>query len=307
LARQVEKSLDSHNKMIKNMVKPSYHSFFPSKSFKPREDTTLISSSHPLRLPAPFGNRQLTLKQKKILGLCFKCGEKKKIQDTCKFKDLHLMEGDAISDSDISLEEENLNTSLTNTVKPNTAIITLCAATHPNNHSTLLFQGSINNLGVIIMVDGGSTHSFINFSILVVLVIPTIMTQPLSVTTASGVRLSTNTVCSQLCFQLQRHTFQSAFHVLHVTRHDMILGMDWFHSHSPVTFDSSAGTLTVQLKGNRVILKIKPLTSSLHLCEHVPAVPKKIHQVHSFFLAHLFSAEADCTSSTSSPLPLPIQ
>jgi hypothetical protein len=87
----------------------------------------------------------------------------------------------------------------------------------------------------------------------------------------------------------------------------MILEMDWLHSHNPVTFDSSAGTLAVQLKGNGVILKIKPLTASLHLCEHVPAVAKKIHQGHSFFLAHLFSAEADSASSTSSPLPLPIQ
>jgi Retroviral aspartyl protease len=70
------------------------------------------------------------------------------------------------------------------------------SATYPNNHNTLLFQGSVNNLDIIAMVDSSSTHSFINLSILVVLDIPTMFAQPLFVTTASGLQLSINKVCS---------------------------------------------------------------------------------------------------------------
>jgi hypothetical protein len=115
--------------MIKNVVKPSYHSSFLSKPFKPRDDTTLVSSPHPIRPPEQSDTRQLTLEQKKTLGLYFKCYENNFSGHKCKFKGLHLMEGDAINDSDISIEEETLGTTLTNTVEPNTAIITLCAVT----------------------------------------------------------------------------------------------------------------------------------------------------------------------------------
>jgi hypothetical protein len=79
----------------------------------------------------------------------------------------------------------------------------LCDAASHSNHNTLLFQGKkIQFLDIIAMVDSGSTHSFIIPFLLDLLTVPTQFAQLLSVTTASGTKMTYDLLCSQLVFQL---------------------------------------------------------------------------------------------------------
>jgi Retroviral aspartyl protease/Ty3 transposon capsid-like protein len=279
LARQVEKSIDSHNKMFKHLPKPSYSSHFQPKTYKSCEDPVPSSSSMPTQPIVQNSTKQLTLDQKKTLGLCFRCGEKIFPGHKCKIKGIHLLESEESAGHDSLLDEE-----LVNDLSPShTATITLCDAASHSNHNTLLFQGKIQLLDIIAMVDSGSTHSFINPFLLDLLTIPTQSGKLLSVTTASGTKMTTDLLCSQLVFQLQGHTFQSDLHVLPVSGHDMILGMDWLHKHSPVHFDSKAKTFTVHLENNCVTLQIKPLTASLTLWNQLTAMTKAVDYGISFF------------------------
>jgi Retroviral aspartyl protease len=214
------------------------------------------------------------------------------------------MEGDDLSANDQGLNEEPIDPNLDTIATLDTAIITLCVVAPPN-HNTLLFQGTIQNLDIIAMIDSGSTYSFIHPSIVNSLELPTSLAKLLSIITASGAKLSTDKVYSQLSFQLQKLTFQDDFHVLPVTSHDMILEMDWLHSHGSVTFDSAASTLTLQLQGINFILQLRPLIVSLYICEQVSNLNKEVHHDHSLFLAHIFYAKA--SSSTTSILPSPVQ
>jgi hypothetical protein len=75
LARQVEKSIDSHNKMFKHLPKPSYSSPFQPKTYKSREDPVPFSSSLPTQPIVQNSTKQLTLDQKITLSLCFRCGD----------------------------------------------------------------------------------------------------------------------------------------------------------------------------------------------------------------------------------------
>jgi Retroviral aspartyl protease/Ty3 transposon capsid-like protein len=263
LARQVEKSIDSHNKMFKHLPKPSYSSPFQPKTYKSREDPVPSSSSLPTQPIVQNLTKQLTLDQKKTLGLCFRRGEKKIPGHKCKIKGIHLLESKESAGHDSLLDEESIN----DLSPSHTATITLCDVASHSNHNTLLFQGKIQFLYIIAMVDSGSTHSFINLFLLDLLTVPIQSAQLLSVTTASGTKMTTDLFCSQLVFQLQGHIFQGDFHVLPVSGHDMILEMEWLHKHSPVHFDSKAKTFTVHLEGNCVKLNIKPLTASLTLLQ----------------------------------------
>jgi hypothetical protein len=191
LTRQLEKSIASHNRMIKNVIKTNTHYSFPSRQFKPREDNTLPSSSFPVQPSDQPDAKQLTLDQNKALGLCYKCGEISFSDHKCKMKGLYLLEGDQISDGDHSLDDDFHALPLTTTEEPNTVLITLCAATGHTNHPTLLFQGKIQSLDIIAMIDSGSTYSFINLDNINYLAIPT-SAHLISVTTASGVQMSTN-------------------------------------------------------------------------------------------------------------------
>jgi hypothetical protein len=147
------------------MTRSSHQPSFSSKPFKPREEPVLQLSSISTRSTDQSIHRQLTLDQKKTLGLCFKCGENFFPGYKCKFKGIHLMEGDELDDNDHSTEDDTLLISTNSTAEPTTALITLCAAISSSNHSTLLFQGKIKNLDILAMVDSNNTHSFINPSI----------------------------------------------------------------------------------------------------------------------------------------------
>jgi Retroviral aspartyl protease len=76
------------------------------------------------------------------------------------------------------------------------------------------------------MVDSDSTHSFINPTIVSTLSLPTVTSFSLTIITASGNKLSTNTLCEQQEFQLSNHKFTGDFRVLQIISHDLLLGMD---------------------------------------------------------------------------------
>jgi hypothetical protein len=110
------------------------------------------------------------------------------------------LEGDDLSEDEQNFEEDQLQSNhLAEAVSP-TAIITLCASDITTNHSTLKFQGKIGSLDIIAMVDSGSTHSFSHPSIVHLLHLPTIHSPLLSITTATGVKLDTNQLCTKLKF-----------------------------------------------------------------------------------------------------------
>jgi RNase H-like domain found in reverse transcriptase/Aspartyl protease len=66
----------------------------------------------------------------------------------------------------------------------------MCTFSSLQKHKTSKFKGKIKHIDIIAMVDSGSTHSFINPSIVHTLSIPTLLSYPITVTTASGAQMS---------------------------------------------------------------------------------------------------------------------
>jgi Retroviral aspartyl protease len=133
-------------------------------------------------------------------------------------------------------------------------------------HRTLKFQGQIGNLAIITMIDSGSSHSFIHPSFVQLLSLSVISSEPLTVITTSGAKLSTTQLCHNLHFQLQGYTFVTDLRIFQVTDHDLILGMDWLNSYSPLTYDGTQGYLSLTLKGKSVFLDTKIVAAEIKLC-----------------------------------------
>jgi Retroviral aspartyl protease len=124
----------------------------------------------------------------------------------------------------------------------------MCASQLQSKHKTLKFQGQIGQLAVMAMIDSGSTHSFINPTIVQILDLPT-TSATLTVITVSGIKLTSSLLCSQLQFTLQNHNFIVDLRVLQVTDHDIILGMDWLNFYSPISYDGYKGEFTIRSNG----------------------------------------------------------
>jgi hypothetical protein len=108
LARQVERSLESHNRMLRPVVKPYFQNSSHFKTIKSREDQSVPVPTALNRSTDPTNPKPLTLDQKKAMGLCFKCGDKFFSGHKCKIKALHLLEGEELSDNDNPSDEEIL-------------------------------------------------------------------------------------------------------------------------------------------------------------------------------------------------------
>jgi hypothetical protein len=99
---------------------------------------------------------------------------------------------------------------------------------------TVKFPGSIQHLSVSMLVDSGSSSSFISASVAAKLsgVIP--LHNYLQVQVAGGGKLSCASVLPQAIWFIGDVPFQSDLRVLPLTAYDIIIGMDWLEAFSPM-------------------------------------------------------------------------
>jgi hypothetical protein len=95
----------------------------------------------------------------------------------------------------------------------------------------------INNQVLSILVDSGSSRTFLNESMVHKLQIVTRPFQPMSVKVAIGQQIQTNKEVPALTWWIQGYTFSTSARILELGANDLILGMDWLEDHSPMQCD----------------------------------------------------------------------
>ena len=103
-----------------------------------------------------------------------------------------------------------------------------------HSHRTIQFQGTIHGKSVVVLVDSGSSSSFLAASVADQL--PHLPRSPVTVSVkiANG-QLLRCTVAIQNCqFNIEGHQFQHDLKILHLDSYDLILGMDWLEQYSPM-------------------------------------------------------------------------
>jgi hypothetical protein len=128
-------------------------------------------------------SKTLTIDQKKTLSLCYRCGDEFFSRHKCKTKGIHVMEEDSLNDIEDHSQDSLLPPTHTELDSDNHAMIWMCASHNSIKHKTLKFQEKIGKLAIIAMVDSGSTHSFINPTIVHALSLPTVIFDNLTVIT----------------------------------------------------------------------------------------------------------------------------
>lgn len=86
---------------------------------------------------------------------------------------------------------------------------------------------SIQSIPAYVLIDSGSTHSFISRTLVAKLrVVPSDTPVPYCITTPSGIGLKTNKQLSNFPIQVPLHTLQSTLIILPIAHFDVILGMN---------------------------------------------------------------------------------
>ncbi|XP_027083512.2 uncharacterized protein [Coffea arabica] len=135
-------------------------------------------------------------------------------------------------------------------------------------HKTLKLKGRIAGVEILILVDSGSTHCFIDERLAETIQLPTIG-NPLTVRVANGEQLESRQLQGAVQWEMQGNQFTHQFNTLKLGSCHMVLGVDWLARYSPIEFDFRQlsmrflqGGQPVELKGEVSKLKLKAIKGS---------------------------------------------
>ncbi|XP_077219125.1 uncharacterized protein LOC143853291 [Tasmannia lanceolata] len=223
---QAEKLNDIH--------RSSFRPIPSTPSPQPPPPTTSTSTRCPIRHLTPA---EMQTRQEK--GLCFNCDEKFSRNHRCK-PQFHLMLADE-TDETIDMAYPNIEPGLVvpedNLLLDTPAEISLNAFQGQPSPRTLRFTGNLHGEHVQILVDGGSTHNFIQERVAAHLKLPSHSHPPFSVTVGSGETLTCKGLCKDVPLKIGTTTFQTDLFILPLHGTDVVLGVQWLIPLGPVTFD----------------------------------------------------------------------
>jgi hypothetical protein len=201
---------------------------------QPRQDKLLMGAPTGDATGAPTLESKLAAVKsyRRAMGLCYRCAGKWSKDHKCPPEILlavaNIWESAELSESPpLSLEDES---------PPEQLFLALSKAAVGSSHSvhTMQFEGSVAGQPILILLDSGSSVSFISKS--VAAKFPGAHRSPVSsnVKVAGGGILTSEGILCQLPWMIGQCTFKSDFRILDLQSFDVIVGMDWLSAFSPM-------------------------------------------------------------------------
>jgi hypothetical protein len=140
------------------------------------------------------------------------------------------------------------------TTKSELMHISIHATTGTASTATFSLLVNIGGYQAVALVDSGSSHTFMDygFAIKSNFTLKPVPTKKIAI--ASGGHLLAQFAVTALIYQVQGHDFTNAFHIIPLQTYDIILGIDWMYTVSPVTLDLPPRLLIVTNKGRQIVL-----------------------------------------------------
>ena len=200
-------------------------------------------------------------------GLCYYCDDKWVIGHKCKTPRIFLMEGlqevGCQNVQDFHLEEvvDAPNSQLelqqleVDRILEGVAEITLYALLGSPSPSTMRVWGRINNQEMVILIDSGSTHNFLDVALWKSLQLPLSTQDCFEVKVANGAVLQTEGVCHVVQLKIQGTLFSVDLNVLPLGGCDVVLGTQWLYSLGQIQWDFKKLTMQFAHHGKSVLLQ----------------------------------------------------
>lgn len=162
------------------------------------------------------------------------------------------------------------------------------------------FRGMIQGHEILILVDSGSTHSFLSFVVASRLSGVQPMAKPVSVKIADGAAVVCDSKLPAIEWSVQGYRFHSNLKVLTLGLYDLILGMNWLEAFSPMKINwcqkwmsITYGSQEVLLHNSHHLMPECSVVQLFHIVEDVssqsePVMPPEVHAVVDQF-KHLFA------------------
>ena len=133
--------------------------------------------------------------------------------------------------------------------------LSLQAVSGGETTETIRLRAQVGNQIMIMLIDSGSSHSFLNTEFAHRAQCNIIAAPAAQVKLANGSLVSCNQQVQQLSWLTQGHTFTTDMRVLELGGYDAVLGMEWLQSYSPMMVDWMGKSLQIPHKTGTVTLQ----------------------------------------------------
>ncbi|GAU12466.1 hypothetical protein TSUD_229990, partial [Trifolium subterraneum] len=167
------------------------------------------------------------LMERKQKGLCFKCKGPYHPNHQCPDKQLRIL---VVEDDEDEEHEANvLAVEVDENEEEEGGEMCILNLNHIafENHQTVKFQGQIQGVPVLVMVDSGATHNFISQRLVHKMEWPVEETPMMNIKLGDGCHKSTRGVCGGLELQIRNFTISPKLHLFELGGIDIVLGMEW--------------------------------------------------------------------------------
>lgn len=260
------------------------------------------------RGPDDFGREWQLWEFRRANGLCFKCGDKYMREHKCnKVGQLLTIEvgthGELLSDEAIRALE------LLDDRSEDAAAcyhISVHAVAGTESTETIRLRALVGNQVMLLLVDSGSTHTFVNSEFARRAGCQVQDAELVTVRVANGDTLQSNQQVAQLQWWCQGNTFATDMCLLILGAYDAVLGVDWLAQFSPMnchwglkTLEFRHGSTNIKLQG--VHAPTEPVLTEIR----AEQLSKWIQGNEVWALAVIHTAES--ASETKEPVPPQVQ
>ena len=195
--------------------------------------------------PATF--RRITnqeARERREKGLCYYCDEKFVAGHRCERPQLFMIEDSPhMNTEDVEgahPEQEH------HEVIPEISFHAIAGTEHPQ---TIRVLGKLKNKNVMVLIDGGSTHNFIDQAIVSKFGLPVIRDRKFEVMVANREKIECVGQCRSLILTIQGYSVTADYYILPVAACQLVLGVQWLETLGPIEMDYKQLTMNFKMEG----------------------------------------------------------
>jgi hypothetical protein len=179
--------------------------------------------------------------------------------------------------------------------------LSLHALSGQPQHRAIQLSALVKNQVLVVPIDSGSSHTFLNSVLAQKLQATTTPLPPMSVKVANGASLSCTAEVKNFKLWVQGYTFQVDAKLIDIGAYDLVLGMEWLERFSPMTCDWLAKWIEFSYQGEIIRLQgMLPSEPQMQLQEVSVEQVLKWHRGNDLWATVLlFTADTDldCTET----------
>ncbi|KAJ7961759.1 Ty3/gypsy retrotransposon protein [Quillaja saponaria] len=115
-------------------------------------------------------------------------------------------------------------------------------------------MGTVKKQPLVVLIDSGSTHNFINMELIKRLGLKIEHAKPIQVVVADGSKVAVDSSCRQLSWKLQDYDFKADFLVMPLGNYGVVLGIQWLSTLGDICWNFKQLTMQFAWNGRSVTL-----------------------------------------------------